>query len=189
MVVFCASACTWDVSYRSWPCKNALPREVGEKPGPVRSQATIAAINSDIKTRLSCVDTRRRGHHSITSSARTSSNDGTVNPSALAVLRLIASWYFVGACAGRLAAFSPLKMYRIEVLLQNKTSMITASTATIRRRSIPLGFEAALSRTETEAFARACARSESAASETVTSWAGSARKPSRARVLSLPGSP
>jgi hypothetical protein len=77
----------------------------------------------------------------------------------------------------------------IEALLQNKTSMITASTATIRRRSIPLGFEAALSRTETEASARACARSESAASEAVTSWAGSARKPLRARVSSLPGSP
>jgi len=38
----------------------------------------------------------------------------------LAVLRSIASWYFVGACAGRLAGFSPLKMYRIEALLQDK---------------------------------------------------------------------
>ncbi len=105
------------------------------------------------------------------------------------VLRLIASWYFVGACAGRLAGSRLSKMYRIEALLQNKTSMITASTATIRRRSIPLGFEAALSRTGTEASVRACARSESAASEAVTSWAGSARKPSRARALSLPGWP
>src|SRR5206468_7598691 len=130
-----------------------------------------------------------RGHHSITPSARTSSDNGTVNPSAWAVLRLIANWYFVRACAGRLAGFSPLKVYRIEALLQDKTSMITASTATIRRTSTPLGFEAALSRTGTEASARACARSESAAWEAVTSWAGSARKPSRARVLSLPGSP
>jgi hypothetical protein len=48
--------------------------------------------------------------HSITSSARASSDGGTVNPSAFAVLRLTASWYFVGACAGRLAGFSPLKM-------------------------------------------------------------------------------
>jgi hypothetical protein len=30
-------------------------------------------------------NTGSRGHHSITSSARTSSDDGTVNPSALAV--------------------------------------------------------------------------------------------------------
>jgi hypothetical protein len=29
----------------SWPCKNIPPREVGEKPGPARSQATIAAIS------------------------------------------------------------------------------------------------------------------------------------------------
>jgi hypothetical protein len=36
----------------------------------------------------------------------------------LAVLRLIAGWYFVGACAGRLTGFSPLKMYRIEALLR-----------------------------------------------------------------------
>src|SRR5262249_5478347 len=36
-------------------------------------------------------------HHSITSSARTSSVGGTSMPSALAVLRLIASSYFVGA--------------------------------------------------------------------------------------------
>src|SRR6266446_4665736 len=71
----------------------------------------------------------------------TSSDDGTVNPSAWAVLRLIANWYFVRACAGRLAGFSPLKMYRIEALLQDKTSMITASTATIRRISTPLGFK------------------------------------------------
>src|ERR1700730_16238901 len=106
------------------------------------------------------------GHHSITSSARTSSDDGAVNSSALAVLRLIAGWYFVRACAARLAGFSPLKMYRIEALSQDKTSMITASTATIRRRrATPLGFEAALSRTGTDASARACAGSEAAASE------------------------
>jgi hypothetical protein len=40
--------------------------------------------------------------YSITSSARASSVVGTLRPSALAVLRLIASRYFVGACtAGR----------------------------------------------------------------------------------------
>src|SRR5450755_4524645 len=54
--------------------------------------------------KLRCVHTPRP-----TSSARTSSDDGTVNPSALAVLRSIASWYFVGACAGRLAGFSPFE--------------------------------------------------------------------------------
>ena len=34
----------------SWSCKNALPREVGEKPGPVRSQATIAATSGLVPT-------------------------------------------------------------------------------------------------------------------------------------------
>jgi hypothetical protein len=80
-------------------------------------------------------------------------------------------------------------LYRIETLLRDNTSMITASTATNRRRSTPSGFEAALSLAATEASARACARPESAASEAVTPWAGSARKSSPARALSLPGSP
>src|SRR5262245_3548558 len=47
--------------------------------------------------------------HSITSSARASSVGGTSRPSALAVLRLIASSYLVGACTGRSAGFSPLR--------------------------------------------------------------------------------
>ena len=49
-------------------------------------------------------------HHSITSSARASSVCGTVRPSAFAVLRLITSSYLVGACTGRSAGFSPLRM-------------------------------------------------------------------------------
>jgi hypothetical protein len=48
--------------------------------------------------------------YSITSSARASSDGGTVRPSAFAVLRLIANSYLVGACTGRSAAFSPLRM-------------------------------------------------------------------------------
>src|SRR5262245_36731561 len=48
--------------------------------------------------------------HSITSSARASRVSGTVSPSPLAVLRLITSSYLVGACTGRLAGFSPLRM-------------------------------------------------------------------------------
>src|SRR5262249_23346953 len=48
--------------------------------------------------------------HSITSSARASRLSGTVRPSALAVLRLIASSYLVGACTGSSAGFSPLRM-------------------------------------------------------------------------------
>src|SRR5215813_14274775 len=48
--------------------------------------------------------------HSITSSARASTEAGTSMPNAFAVLRLITSSYFVGACTGRSAGFSPLRM-------------------------------------------------------------------------------
>ncbi len=51
-----------------------------------------------------------RGPYSITSSARASSDGGTVSPSALAVLRLTTSSYLVGACTGRSAGFSPLRI-------------------------------------------------------------------------------
>src|SRR6516162_10480884 len=48
--------------------------------------------------------------HSITSSARASTVAGTSRPSALAVLRLMTVSYLVGACTGRSAGFSPLRM-------------------------------------------------------------------------------
>src|SRR5262249_18422658 len=61
-----------------------------------------------------CCATEKRDElpspHSITSSARASSVGGTSKPSDLAVLRLITSSYFVGACTGRSAGFSPLRM-------------------------------------------------------------------------------
>ena len=58
---------------------------------------------------------RRHSHcnrfsYSITSSARSRMDVGTVRPSAIAVLRLTTSANLVGACTGRLAAFSPLRM-------------------------------------------------------------------------------
>jgi hypothetical protein len=48
--------------------------------------------------------------YSITSSAVASSDGGISRPRALALLRLITSSYFVGACTGRSAGFSPLRM-------------------------------------------------------------------------------
>src|SRR5262249_39736962 len=60
---------------------------------------------------LYCVGSRSNGRrYSITSSAVESSVGGTSRPSALAVLRLITSSYLVGACTGRLAGFSPLRI-------------------------------------------------------------------------------
>src|SRR5262249_43930208 len=48
--------------------------------------------------------------HSITSSARSRIDCGTVRPSALAVLRLSTVSYLLGACTGKSAGFSPLRM-------------------------------------------------------------------------------
>src|SRR5262249_30290933 len=48
--------------------------------------------------------------HSITSSALASNVGGASRPSVFAVLRLMTSSYFVGACTGRSAGFSPLRM-------------------------------------------------------------------------------
>src|SRR5262245_20182607 len=52
---------------------------------------------------------QQKDRYSISSSARASSSRGTVIPSALAVLRLIASSYLIAACTGRSAGFSTLK--------------------------------------------------------------------------------
>src|SRR6516164_496965 len=48
--------------------------------------------------------------HSITSSARASREGGTVRPAAFAAFRLIIRLYLVGACTGRSAGFSPLRI-------------------------------------------------------------------------------
>src|SRR6516165_5818546 len=48
--------------------------------------------------------------HSITSSARAMSDGGTTKPSPLAVWRLMTRSYLVGACTGKSAGFSPLRM-------------------------------------------------------------------------------
>src|SRR5262249_18354498 len=57
-----------------------------------------------------CAKSRHSAIHSITSSARASSDDGTSRPSAFAVLRLKTSSYLVAVCTGRSAGFSPLSM-------------------------------------------------------------------------------
>jgi hypothetical protein len=53
---------------------------------------------------------RRSVAYWITSSAVANSVSGMVRPSALAVLRLMTSSNLVGACTGRSAGFSPLRM-------------------------------------------------------------------------------
>src|SRR5262249_106019 len=53
---------------------------------------------------------QQKNLYSITSSASAGKLWGIVRPSAFAVLRLITSSYLVGACTGRSAGFSPLRM-------------------------------------------------------------------------------
>ena len=69
------------------------------KPWSVRSSAVTRFMHRSKQKR-----------YSIISSARASSDGGISRPSALAVLRLMTSSYLVGACTGRSAGFSPLRM-------------------------------------------------------------------------------
>ena len=79
---------------------------------------------------------------SITSSAMAISVGGTVRPSALAVLRLIARVYLVGACTGRSDGISPFNIRSTQpaarrtarrLLLQSHSSIWAAAVALPRR--------------------------------------------------------
>jgi len=93
-----------------WPA----PRSVGVKS---RSQALpqfepVPPQKADIRVahRRVCYGRTVDVAYSITSSARASSVGGTSRPSPFAVLRLITNSYLVGACTGRSAGRSPLRM-------------------------------------------------------------------------------
>src|SRR5437764_4413888 len=53
----------------------------------------------------------KKRFYSISSSARVSSDGGTVRPSAFAALRLIVNSNLVGCCTGRSAGLAPLKIW------------------------------------------------------------------------------
>src|SRR5262245_13389715 len=72
--------------------------------------ARISGAASAVGSILADIGPAQLVSYSMTSSARASTDGGIVRPSALAVLRLIASWYLVGVCTGRSAGFSPLRM-------------------------------------------------------------------------------
>jgi hypothetical protein len=68
-------------------------------------------MNGHLRSRSACLKGVMNGSgrpHSITSSARASSEGAPVKPRALAVLRLITSSNLVGNCTGRLPGFAPL---------------------------------------------------------------------------------
>src|SRR6478609_2273445 len=85
----------------------ALPGAVLASGGIVQPPIGVPFDNSLLGRRRSGRWARR---HSMTSSARASNDRGTSSPSVLAVLMLSTSWYLVGACTGRSAGFSPLRM-------------------------------------------------------------------------------
>src|SRR6516164_9506624 len=87
-------------------CRVSQPVAAGEggHEGSMNNVRFTPMPKTDIRH---CSKERR---YSITSSARAISEGGTVRPSAFAVLRLMVSSYLVGACTGRSAGFSPLRM-------------------------------------------------------------------------------
>jgi hypothetical protein len=77
---------------------------------PIADELVQRGERQSLPDESRCRKVRARNVYSITSSAPASSDGGTARPSALAILRLIASSYFVDACTGRSAGSSPLRM-------------------------------------------------------------------------------
>jgi hypothetical protein len=75
-----------------------------------RPTSCRAAANRRFVANCGLMYCSKTAFYSITSSARCWKNKGTSMPSALAVLRLIVSSYLVGACTGRSAGLSPLRI-------------------------------------------------------------------------------
>jgi hypothetical protein len=76
--------------------------------GPGLLYPGVADIRRQVEMCAKCQ--KKSSFHSITSSARVSIEGGTVMPSALAVLTLIAISNLVGACTGKSAGFAPFRM-------------------------------------------------------------------------------
>src|SRR3954470_5166214 len=99
----------------SWlnPTPHAIAVYASQPLSPVATQHSLPSgryslLGPDFH-RLDRTNLARRTH-SITPPARPSKVVGKSSPSGLAVLRLITSSYLVGACTGRSAGFSPLRM-------------------------------------------------------------------------------
>jgi hypothetical protein len=92
----------------SWSCRDESGGLLNVRFPPNSDQT------ADIAPRLLCAMNglmhRSKSRHSITSSARASSDGGTSRPSALAVLRFTVISNFVGNCTGRSPGFSPRRM-------------------------------------------------------------------------------
>jgi hypothetical protein len=92
---------------------SALP-PIATAKADIRKQSCPLYPNSGhVQRKSRCLLRANSGHrqyHSITASACASTVGGTMRPRVFAVLRFITSSYLVGACTGRSAGFSPLRM-------------------------------------------------------------------------------
>ena len=94
-------------------CGGLVPtaeRTVGPARTIAESLTSRPGIREHYRHRADIPHRNQTWSYSITSSARASSEGGTVRPSALAVLRFIESSNFVGSSTGRSPGFSPLSM-------------------------------------------------------------------------------
>src|SRR5262245_40524457 len=89
------------------------PNSDRESEIPQKAMSALPPESGHVQCTSLCLLWANSGHalsHSINWSARPISVLGTLRLSVLAVLRLITSSYLVGACTGRSAGFSPLRM-------------------------------------------------------------------------------
>jgi hypothetical protein len=76
-------------------------------------RAANEADDKSNRDRIGSYCKERAAIHSMTSSARASSMDGRSRPNALAVLRLMTSWYLDACSTGRSAGLLPLRILSI----------------------------------------------------------------------------
>src|SRR5262245_45217628 len=84
-------------------------RKKADVPGPV-GRLSLDAQRRGEKAPTHHGDEHAPVYHWMISSARPSTDGGIVRPSALAVLRLITSSYFVGCSTGRSAGLAPFRI-------------------------------------------------------------------------------
>jgi hypothetical protein len=82
-------------------------------PPLLRSLPNCCVRAMDERAISGCEQSQQRTTYSITSSARTKNDSGSVRPSAFAVLRLTASWYLDACSTGRSAGLVPLRILSI----------------------------------------------------------------------------
>jgi hypothetical protein len=96
----------------SFRLPSTVPRRTNEAPRPFVWTKSVDDILSAVKRGSQALESIHliTASHSMTSSARASSDCGTVRPSAFAVLRLMTSSKLVGCCIGKSVGLAPAKI-------------------------------------------------------------------------------